>query len=60
MFVNKLRTFREVYKDMYYLILIVPPAVTQRIENSYPDTYDELCDGGDIPKLLYELKKNME
>jgi hypothetical protein len=60
MFVNKLRAFREVYKDMYYLILIVPPAFTQRIETSYSDIYDELYDGTDIPKLLYELKKNME
>jgi hypothetical protein len=60
MFVNKLRAFREVYKDMYYLILIVPPAFRQRVEDSYPDIYDELYEGGDIPKLLFELKKNME
>lgn len=60
MFVNKLRVFREVYKDMYYLILIVPPAFRQRVENSYLDIYDELYDGRDIPKLLFELKKNME
>jgi hypothetical protein len=59
-FVNKLKVFRELYKDMYYLIVIVPSAVKERVEREYADIYDELYDGRDIPKLLYDLKKNME
>jgi hypothetical protein len=59
-FVNKLRVFRELYKDMYYLILIVPSAEKERVKKSYLDIYDELYDGADIPKLLFDLKKNME
>ena len=60
LFANKLRIFKEVYHDLYYLILIVPSAVRERIERNYPDIYDEICDGRDIPKLLYDLKRNME
>lgn len=60
LFVNKLRIFREVYHDLYYLVLIVPSAVRERIERNYPYIYDEICDGRDILRLLYDLKRNME
>ena len=60
MFVNKLRVFRKTYKDMYYLILIVPSVVKERVARDYPDIYDELYDGADIPKLLYDLKKKSD
>ena len=30
------------------------------LERDYPDIYDELYEGRDIPKLLYDLKKNIE
>ena len=55
-FVAKLRAFRATYKEMYYLILIVPTAVKERIAREYPDTFDELCDGRDLPKVLFDLK----
>lgn len=60
LFVNNLRVFRELYKDMYHLIVIVPSNVRERVERDYPDIYDELYEGRDIPKLLYDLKKNIE
>ena len=59
-FVNKLRFFRESYKELYYLILIVPSSFKERVERDYPEIFDEIYDGADIPKLLYELKKSME
>lgn len=55
-FVNKLRVFRKEYKNMYYLILIVPSQVINRVERDYPDIYDDLCEGRDIPKMLYSIK----
>ncbi len=59
-FVNKLRVFRELYQDMYYLTLIVPSTFKERVENDYPEIYDEIVDGRDLPELLYDLKKVME
>ncbi|MGA2682018.1 MAG: DUF2400 family protein [Candidatus Bathyarchaeia archaeon] len=59
-FVDKLRFFRQSYKDLYYLILIVPSSFKERVEKDYPDIFDEIYDGADIPKLLYELKKSMD
>lgn len=56
----KMRVFREIYKEMYYLILIVPSIFRERVKWDYPDIYDELYDGADIPKLLFDLKKHME
>jgi hypothetical protein len=59
-FVNKLQVFREIYGGLYYLILIIPSAFKERVENDYPEIYDEVYDGLDIPKLLYDLKGNMD
>jgi len=59
-FVDKLLTFRKHYKEMYYLILIVPSSIKDRVERDYPDIYDEIVEGEDIPKLLYDLRKNLE
>lgn len=60
LFVNKLRVFRKMYRDLYYLILIVPSPVKDRVESDYPDIYDEIYDGRDIPKLLCDLEKNLD
>ncbi len=57
-FVSKLRDFRKTWKEKYYLILIVPSAVRDRVEDDYPDIFDEICEGRDIPRLLYDLKKH--
>lgn len=57
-FVSKLRKFRKTWGKMYYLILIVPSQFKERIEEDYPDMYDEIYEGRDIPKLLYNLKPN--
>ena len=57
-FVNKLRVFRENYKKMYYLILIVPSRFKERVEREYPEIYDEIYEDRDIPKILYNLKHN--
>jgi hypothetical protein len=55
-FVSKLKEFRKIWGKMYYLILIVPPQFKERIEESYHDVYDEIYEGKDIPKLLYNLR----
>ena len=59
-FVNKLSLFRKLYSKMYYLILIVPSNVKYRVEINYPDIYNEIYEGEDIPKMLFDLHKNME
>ena len=59
-FVSKLREFRKIYNDMYYLILLVPSSVKERVERDYPDIFDELFEAKEIPKMLYDLKKNFE
>lgn len=59
-FVNKLRVFREFYGDLYYLIIIVPSTFKERVEKDYPEIYDEIYDGRDFPRLLYNLKGIME
>ena len=56
-FVNKLRVFRENCRDMYYLVLIVPSEVRERIEWQYRDIADEIIEARDVPKLLYTLKR---
>ena len=60
MFVNRFRDFRKIYKNMYYLMLIVPSSVKERVQRNYPDIYDEIFEGKEIPKMLYDLKKNSE
>lgn len=57
-FVKKLRVFRENYRKMYYLILIVPSVFKERVEREYPDIYDEIYEERDIPKILFSLKNN--
>ena len=42
---------------MYRLILIVLSQARDRVERDYPDTHDDLFEGRDIPKMLYNLKK---
>ena len=56
-FVNKIRAFRKNYGNMYYFILIVPSPVRDRIERDYSDIYDEIYEGKDIPKMLYNITK---
>ena len=56
-FVDKMRIFRQEYKHMYYLILIVPSPVIERIKKNYSDIYDEIYEGKDIPKMLYQIKQ---
>jgi hypothetical protein len=56
-FVSKLKKFREIYGKMYYLILIVPSRFKDRVEEDYPEAFDEIWDGSDTPKLLFNLKK---
>ena len=59
-FVNKLRLFMKLYSKMYYLILIVPSNVKYRVEINYPDTFNQIYEGEDIPKMLFDLQKNMK
>ncbi len=56
-FVNKMRTFRENYREVYYLVLIVQSSVRERVERDYPDIYDEIIEGKDLPKMVFDLKK---
>ena len=56
-FVNKLKVFKENCRDMYYLVLIVPSEVKERIEWQYRDIADEIIEARDVPKLLYTLKR---
>ncbi len=56
-FVNKMRIFRETYKSGYYLVLIVQSSVRERVERNYPNIYDEIIEGKDLPKMVFELKK---
>ena len=57
-FVSKLEKFRAIWGEMYYLILIVPSSVKDRVEEDYRNAYDEIWDGGDVPKLLFNLRKH--
>ena len=57
-FTEKIRLFRETYGRDFYLILLVPARVKERIESLYPHSFDEIYVGTDIPKLLYELKQH--
>lgn len=55
-FANKIRIFRETFGNDYYLVLIVPSRFVDRVELLYPDIFDELYMGTDIPELLYKLQ----
>lgn len=57
-FVNKLEKVRETWGEQYYIILIVPSEVKDRVEDDYPNLFDEICDGADVPRLLYNLRKH--
>jgi hypothetical protein len=59
-FVRKLRAFKEVWGGMYHVILIVPSTVVDRVEQDYGGVFDEICEGGDVPRLLYELKQRRD
>jgi len=52
-----MRIFRETYKKMYYLVLIVQSSVRERVERNYPDIYNEIIEGKDLPKMVFDLKK---
>jgi hypothetical protein len=55
-FTQKMRMFREMYGQEFYLDLLVPDQVYDRVRADYPHSYDEIYVGTDIPKLLYDLK----
>ena len=54
-FTRKTRLFRETFGRDYYLILLVPSRVKERVERGYPRSFDEVYDGADIPELLFKL-----
>ena len=55
---EKMRMFKELYGKEFYVELLVPDQVYQRVRDDYPNVYDEIYVGADVPKLLYELKNN--
>ena len=55
-FANKMRSFRELFGNDYYLVLIVPSRFIDRVEMRYPAIFDEMYVGADIPELLYKLQ----
>lgn len=55
-FTKKMRSFRELFGNDYYLVLIVPSRFVDRVEMRYPGIFDELYVGTDIPELLYKLQ----
>ncbi|NIO36935.1 hypothetical protein GTO27_04440 [Candidatus Bathyarchaeota archaeon] len=56
-FVDKLRKFRNTWGGLHHLILIVPSSVKDRVEEDHRGAFDEIWDGGDVPKLLFDLRK---
>ena len=56
-FTEKLRIFREMYGRFYYLILLVPNQVYDRVKTEYTSSFDAVYMGSDIPKLLFRLKQ---
>ena len=57
-FTDKTRLFRETFGRDYYLILLVPSRVKERVEKWYINSFDEVYDGADIPELLFKLKNS--
>jgi len=55
-FIEKMRSFREIFGEEFYVILLVPSRFKTRVEKWYPGSYDEIYAGRDIPKLLKEIK----
>jgi len=56
-FVEKMRLFRETFRKDYYVILLAPARVKGRVESWYPNSFDEIYEGRDIPELLFKLAK---
>jgi len=56
-FTEKLRLFREMYGKDYYVILLVPNQVLDRVQKNYRPSYDAIYMSADIPDVLYQLKK---
>jgi len=56
-FIEKMRLFRETFGKDYYVILLVPARVKGRVESWYPNSFDEIYEGRDIPELLFKLAK---
>jgi len=59
-FISKLKKFRDTWGEKYHLILIAPSSVKDRIAEDYRDPFDEIWDGGDVPKLLFDLRKHCD
>jgi len=58
-FVDKLKKFTDsTWGEIYHLILIVPSQVKDRVEEDYQNAFDEIWDGRDISKLLFDLAKH--
>jgi hypothetical protein len=58
LFTQKLRLFRETFGRDFYLILLVPARVIDRVKLLYRESYDEVYEGADIPELLYRLTRS--
>jgi hypothetical protein len=56
-FTEKLRIFREIYGRFYYVILLVPNQVYDRVKTEYPSSFDAVYMGTDIPQVLFRLKQ---
>lgn len=56
-FTRKTRLFKETFGRDYYLVLLVPSRVKERVERWYHNSFDEVYDGADIPELLFKLKE---
>ncbi len=53
--VNKYRLFRETFGQDYHLILFVPSRFYDRVKSWYPEAYDDIYRGRDIPQVLYQI-----
>ena len=59
-FTEKMRLFRETFGKDYHVILLVPARVKDRVESWYPNSFDEVYEGRDIPILLFRLLQIQE
>jgi len=56
-FTKKMRLFRETFDKDFHVILLVPARVKERVQSWYPNSFDEIYEGRDIPELLFKLAK---
>ena len=59
-FTEKMRLFRETFGKDYHVILLVPARARDRVESWYPNSFDEIYEGRDIPELLFRLSQIQE